>query len=208
MFEPCSETSLKSGPGGARAGAGRKPKPIIVSLPDTTPRWFCVRTSYDAERRAAIGIGLLGFPVFSPSMWRPGYETRRYTNGSVRPARPSRVVPLFRRYIFTNFCPSDPDWRAIWRLEGVDCLLSQAEMPIPVPDQAIAIVRALCSPNGCIYPPTHEGQLPVGTSARLLGGPLGDMSGICEWSDRRRVRLLMEILGGASVSPWPSRRSR
>jgi hypothetical protein len=75
-----------------------------------------------------------------------------------------------------------------------------------VPDQAIALIRSRCAPNDCIYPDNvdlrdgappvvHPVPLEVGTTARLLDGPMADLTGICQWSDGRRVSLLMQLLG-------------
>jgi transcription antitermination factor NusG len=120
---------------------------------------------------------------------------RRYTNGIITPARPARLAPLFPRYVFCRFSRADPSWKRIWGMIGVDALLGLAEAPIAVPDAAIELVRSMCSENGCIYPSTHAGPLPVGTSVRLLNGPLADLAGIVEMSDGRRVRLLLQLLG-------------
>ena len=60
----------------------------------------------------------------------------------------------------------------------------------------------MLSPNGCLYPPSQRfatdgiaPPIPAGTVLRLTGGAMEGIEGLCEWSDGRRVRLLMTILG-------------
>jgi hypothetical protein len=47
------------------------------------------------------------------------------------------------------------------------------------------------------YPANHRHMHPIdpGTCLRLLSGAMEGQEGICEWSDGRRVRLLVHILG-------------
>jgi hypothetical protein len=48
-----------------------------------------------------------------------------------------------------------------------------------------------------IYPPPPRAKskpIDAGSTVRLLTGAY-DLTGICEWSNGRRVRLLVEILG-------------
>lgn len=165
-------------------------------------QWFCVRTDHLAERLADRELCEAGFLVFAPTIWKPAEEMRRYTNGSIRRARPDRVVPMFRRYVFAWINLADPSWYAIPDLPGVERIISSASLaggpgiPIPVPDHAIAWVRSLLASNGCLYPASHRDSLiSVGTPLRLIDGPMPDLTGICQWSDGRRVRLLMQMLG-------------
>jgi hypothetical protein len=75
-----------------------------------------------------------------------------------------------------------------------------------VPDQAIALIRGLCAVNDCLYPDNETlggrgnatvraAPLAIGASAQIMAGPMADLTGICEWSDGRRVRLELWIMG-------------
>lgn len=184
--------------GGARQGAGR---PRGVSAPQIDVlRWYCVRTDHNAERLADIEVRLAGFEVFNPSVWRAAEPMRRDRNGVVRPARPDRIEPMFRRYFFTKFNIVDPSWGQIEHLPGVDRLMGAAGgkgSPGIVADDAIALLWKILEPNGCAYPANHLHMNPIdpGTALRLLSGGMEGREGICEWSDGRRVKLLMSILG-------------
>lgn len=45
----------------------------------------------------------------------------------------------------------------------------------------------------------------AGAVVRVTGGPFADMQGVCVWDDRKRVRLLMDLLGGAREVTLPRR---
>jgi transcription antitermination factor NusG len=167
------------------------------------PHWFCVRTLWNQEIRADMQIREAGYLVFAPTIWKPPVPARRLPSGVMRPARDARILPLFPRYIFCQFSVAEPGWRAIRGMPGVEAILSSApEEPTPVPESALDAVRALCAPNGCVYPPgwSWSHQAPVqrplepGSRLRVLYGPLADHIGICQMSDGRRVQLLLEIL--------------
>ena len=209
--------------GGARPGSGPKTKKIAdartpensgrslesgqgISLETQAkleaPRWYCVRTGHGAEITADIEIRLAGFTLFAPTVWKPATKPRRLTNGAIQPGKPDRIVPLFPRYLFVRFHRLDDPWRRIRSLRGVEAILSSTpESPIAVPDAAIEAIRGQCAPNGCIYPldlaTKAAAPLAVGTIARLTEGPMADLTGICSWSDGKRVRLLLEIMGRA-----------
>jgi transcription antitermination factor NusG len=186
--------------GGARPGAGR-PRHSNNGLPVADVlRWYCVRTDHNAERLADIEVRLAGFEVFNPSVWRAAEAMRRDRNGTTRPAKPDRIVSMFPRYFFTRFNLADPSWGQIEHLPGVDRLMGAAGgrgSPGIVSDDAIALLLSMVEPNHCCYPANHLHMNPIdpGTALRLLSGGMEGREGICEWSDGRRVRLLMHILG-------------
>ena len=191
--------------GGARPNAGRKPRLDVSARKCDVAHWYCVRTGHGEEIAADIAIRLAGYTVFSPSLWKPATIARRNPNGSIRPALPDRIEPLFRRYLFVAFTRSADDWQLLRRLAGVDSILGTTpDTPAAVPHEAIALIRQLpgMQRNDCLYPENVEltGGAPVvhltpGSTARLLGGPLGDLTGICQWSDSKRVRFLLQLFG-------------
>lgn len=237
--------------GGHRHGAGGRRKPVR-RWPDMW-QWFCVRTGYGMELLADNEIREIGFEVFNPSVWRAATKARLETNGSVRPARPARIEPMFHRYFFVRLNLADPDWRRVPRKEGVDYIISGAAedpkapaIPIAAQEQHIARIRSLCELNDCQYPeevdlrdlhadtPLTLGgsrflrrqrrqesdhlaavaalrrsahgpivrtkPLSIGSSARLLDGPLVDLTGICQMSAGKRLELLSGIMGGARIT--------
>lgn len=198
---------FKFGHGGARPGSGPKPRAAVIpSAPLDLARWYCVRCHPGEDLTADIEIRLAGFELFAPTLWKPATAARR-DGASIRPARPDRIESLFPTYMFVRFKRFSDDWRRIYALTGVDYILGFGpNAPSAMPDRVIEAVRNLCAPNGCIYPPEpapvdRTTPIPCGTKVQLASGAMIGLTGICLWSDGKRVRLLLEILGrGVAVT--------
>jgi len=153
-------------------------------------RWFCVLAHWRHEQVAANNLLAQGFRPFLPL---------HYVQ---RPSGEVAVVSLFPPYLFVEFDPEVDPWRRIYSTRGVRQLFSTApERPTPIP---VGIVESLISragPEGIIgaRPATDLPPLAEGDRAIVLTGPLADLAGICKWSTRSRVRLLLEIMGGGNV---------
>ena len=208
--------TIKAGRGGFRANAtgglrsppGGRPRnvPRLV-MPVDVERWYCVRAVRGQERHADIAIRLAGFTLFAPTILKLATPPRRDSTGAMRPGKPDRIGYMFGAYMFVSLNLSEPGWRGIKDVEGVDRVMTGADlsarasgMPVAVPDSAIDWVRGLLEPNGCMYPKNYPGYrhrdlVAVGTAQRMLVGGMMDQIGICDWSDHRRARLLFNILG-------------
>jgi transcription antitermination factor NusG len=177
------------------------PSIVFLARPDTT-RWYCLRTDHGADVTAADAVRQAGFEVFAPMEWREPRSARRLAHGAIRPARPAGVDPMFPRYLFTRFSRSQP-WQLIRGLRGVDGLLGTApDTPCPMPDAAITLIRDICQANDCRYPDSFDvhdpdALLPMdeGAPVRITGGAFADRFGVCDWSDAKRVRVLLSIMG-------------
>ena len=195
--------------GGARPGSGSKPRPVVVEVPPTRPdrpRWYCVRSYPGADYTADTEIRLAGFEVFRPTVYKPPQPARR-DGWYVTPALQARTGSLFPGYMFVRFCRYSARWEPIRELPGVDYILgARPDTPSPMPERAFDLIRSLCSENGCSYPPPpvdpdRTNPIPAGASVLLASGAMIGLTGICQWSDGKRVRLLMEILGrGVAVT--------
>lgn len=198
--------------GGARPGAGRPRRQALTDpSPRDEPRWYVVRSLPDAttprcgstggnQRLADIEIRVAGFQVFNPSVFKPAEAARRDRNGVIRPAKADRIEPLFPRFFFVRLNLANPAWHAIKDLPGVDHIMHGAGtpgLPVAVPDEVVLLVRNMCEPNDAIYPANHRHMNPidVGTTLKLLTGGMEGHEGICTWSDGRRVKLLLSLLG-------------
>lgn len=173
--------------------------PTQISYAIDEPRWYCIRTEFGAEITADMAIRTAEFETFFPMLWIAPLPARRTEMGRLMPAQSERLVPLFRRYIFARFLRSDPSWRRIATMRGVERIFSTSPTtPIPVPDVAIDIVRKQCHPNGVVYPPGHgekRAAMEIGAIGRIPNSAFPDLVGICDWSEGDRVRLLMSIMG-------------
>ena len=173
---------------------------LSEELPDTfESRWYCVRTEYGQELRADIEIRRAEWELFNPTIWKPPIPAKREANGVVRPAREARIVQLFPRYMFVRFLASNPRWREIAHLPGVERIMSTSPLrPTPVPDEALEVVRSMLAPNGCLYPPKQMPRGPklaTGTKIRIESGPFASWVGLVQWSDQRRVEVLLHMMG-------------
>ena len=77
---------------------------------------------------------------------------------------------------------------------------TRLERPASVPASVLDILWRQCAADGVIYPPEplvadRATPIPCGTTVLLASGAMIGLTGICQWSDGKRVRLLLEILG-------------
>lgn len=192
---------LASGWGGARVGAGRPRKPRVGPVARDGFHWYVVRTRAGEIVLADREIREADFLVFAPMIFKLSVAPRRLANGSIRPGKPDRVEFLLVRYIIVSMDVSDPSWRRILTLPGVERVISggHAEnggvgIPIPVRDDAIDWLRSLLDAGDIIDPRVHrEPRIAVGAELVLTGGPLPDHAGVCAMSDGQRVVLLMSL---------------
>lgn len=199
--------------GVSRATWYRRTRPILP--PDDSFRWYCLRTDHHAESQAEQALRLesrhdghdIGWPLFAPRLFRKGKPAHTDSDGRSRRATEDRFIPLFLRFIFVRLNLSDPDWGRIPHLPGVDKILGCERAhghPQTVPDEAIEAVRSLPGydtstdtlyEKGLHGPKRSYDPLKAGQLVRVLTGSMVDLTGICEWSDSKRVTLLMQIMG-------------
>jgi len=88
------------------------------------PKWFAIYTNIKCEYRAQMGLEAKGFRTYVPTMkkW-------------VSHARMKRVVkrPLLCRYIFVEVDPNKQSFEAARQTDGVECVVSNAGLPINMP---------------------------------------------------------------------------
>jgi transcriptional antiterminator RfaH len=130
-------------------------------------------------------LGRQGFATYLPR-----YLKRR------RHARRVDVVaaPLFPRYLFVEVDMGAQRWRSIYSTIGVSRLVCNGELPAPVPDRVIGVLKNRESASGFIQlePP----QFSAGDKVRVLEGAFYDCLGIYDgMTDRERVEILLDLLG-------------
>lgn len=144
--------------GGPQPGSGRPRKiqpiaPTQISYAVDTPRWYCVRTDYGAETAVDMAIRTAGFETLYPMEWVPPVAARRTADGRAIPARSERLEPLLPRYLLVRFDRSNPSWRFIPTMAGVERVFStHPERPTPIPDRDVEDLRKTLAPNGVRYP--------------------------------------------------------
>ena len=149
-------------------------------------RWYVAQTHPNAENKAVVHLGRQGF-----STYLPRYQKRR------RHARRVEVVlaPLFPGYLFVEIDTAIQRWRSIFATIGVSRLVCTGDLPTPVPDQVVAMLKEREVPAGFI-PLDQRPQFSVGDKIRVLDGVFYERLGLYDgMSDRDRVAILLDLLG-------------
>jgi transcriptional antiterminator RfaH len=155
-------------------------------------RWYVAHTLPHRELTAAEQLRRQGFETFLPLLWR-----------TVRHARRFRTVKaaFFPRYLFVRLDLGHQRWRAVNGTLGVDRLVMAAETPQPVPCGVVEEMAMAADGDGILLANTGgRPALAPGQPVRLVAGPLsGYLGRLLEDDGEGRVRVLMEIMGGASI---------
>lgn len=150
--------------------------------------WYCVQSERGREAEVRDRLEEQGFGAFLPLVI--GMRT-------VRPGvRQAAALPAFPGYLFTCFDVAADRWRSILYTRGVRGLFSTSpERPVVVPRRQIEALLALGYDRPIAADPRPE-LLKAGIRLRVTEGLFADAEGVCLWDDRKRVRLLMDMLGG------------
>jgi transcription elongation factor/antiterminator RfaH len=157
-------------------------------------RWFLVHTRPNSERKAELNLKAQGLKTFLPQIEK-----------TIRHARRLATVrrPLFARYLFVSLDIGRERWSSINSTVGVSRLVAQEGRPVPVPFGIVETLRAH-SDAGLTR---LDHSLVQGQRVRILSGPLADFTAtVMRLDARRRVDVLLEIMGGA-VSASVDRRA-
>jgi transcription elongation factor/antiterminator RfaH len=143
-------------------------------------RWYVVQAQPGAESRAAQHLERQGYPTFYP----------RYRK-TIRHAREriSTMAPLFPSYLFVGLDASRDRWRSVNGTRGVVRLLTQGDIPSPVPRGMVEALRERTNADGAI-------DWAPGQVVRVAEGPFEDFVGTLTRLDGAgRVCVLLDILG-------------
>jgi transcriptional antiterminator RfaH len=145
--------------------------------------WFAVHTKPHAEKIAQEYISRLGLDVFLPRITRESVSTGKDC---------CMVKPLFPCYLFARFCPAD-HLHSVRYARGVRRVVSAGDVPLPVEEQVIELVRQRLELHPSFEMPTgiHPGEEVV-----VCGGVLSGLRAIFERtvSDQHRVMLLLNTI--------------
>jgi transcriptional antiterminator RfaH len=147
-----------------------------------SPRWFAVHTKPGAEQVAAAYISHLGVESFLPEIDEPSSNRKHLLR-----------KPLFPGYLFARFCPMS-HLRAVRYARGVRYVVSAGEIPLPVEEGVIALLRQRISLDACSE--AREPEFHYGQEMLICDGALVGMRGLFERkvSSRRRVSLLLNTI--------------
>lgn len=154
--------------------------PILLVNRPTLKRWYAVWTNARQENIAENQLRLEGFETLLPS---------------IRDVEQDITLPLFPRYLFVRFDVDVDRWRKIYSTQGVRTLLSSApESPTPIPDPVIDLIH---SGLPTLLVETEEIVIRTGMQVKVIRGHLKGKTGICSWTSKSRIKLMMDIIGGS-----------
>jgi transcriptional antiterminator RfaH len=151
-----------------------------------TQAWYVVQSQPNAERKAIAHLERQGFSTYLPQ-----YLKRR------RHARKVEIVPapLFPRYLFVAIDLAAQRWRSIFSTVGVSRLVCNGDMPTPIPNHVLEMLRAREDAGGYVRL-EHCPNFNAGDRIRVLDGAFADCLGLYEgMRDSERVAILLDLFG-------------
>jgi transcription antitermination factor NusG len=189
----------RSNSGGVRIGAGRARRADVpvVAVDNAGLRWYAVETDLRSEYDVYAAIANLGFRCHLP----------RFVDYSRKPKRNARlpiIALLIAGFVLVEFDRAAPGWRRIASLPNVKGLLGPtSEMPTPARvgevERLIALGRAGDGVIDDDATPFPTGRVREGQTVKIEEGAFASFAGICQWSDKKRLRILTEIFGHAAT---------
>lgn len=151
-------------------------------------KWYAAQLKAGRERIALRGLADNGFSTYYPMM-----EVSRA-------ARNGRWVdvpePIFPLYAFLQSAPEIERWRAAKNTRGVVRLLGNGQ-PCALPDREIDRLKE--HERAGLFRHPHRCRIRQGDRVEFRVGSLVGLAGICQWTRRERVGVLLSILGGSNV---------
>lgn len=159
--------------------------------------WYCLQAERGREDEVRDRLEDQGFGAFLPQVI--GMRT-------VRPGlRQAAPVAAFPGYLFAHFDVRADRWRSIVYTRGVKGLFATApDRPTPVRRREIEVLLALGYDRPIVEDP-RPALIEAGARVRVTEGLFADAEGICVMDDGKRIRLLMDLLGGPREVTAPTR---
>ncbi len=156
-----------------------------MEFPVEKLNWYVFVTQPNKEYLAVEQLRAQTFDVFLPMQLKTVSHARK---------RSTKPMPLFPGYGFVEFDCQQKPWRCINGTRGVKYLISQGELPTPVPQEVISSLKYLEDENGMV---SFESRLKKNDRIRFIAGPFIGLIGKLSKVDRSgRVEILMNILSG------------
>jgi Transcription antiterminator len=169
-------------PSGAFAGAGGQ----VVSPEHAAAgrRWYVVHTRPHSEARAIANLEHQAFHVFCPRVPKTVRHARKLSRS---------MAPLFPDYVFVHLDAARDRWRSINGTRGVVRLISQGDIPAPVPNGVVEALQTRADSHGVI---SWISSLKLGQTVRISDGPFAGLVGTLESLDEAgRVHVLLQLMG-------------
>lgn len=157
-----------------------EPMPMATQAPIEVaqPHWYAIYTCANHEKRVAEQLRSQSAEYFLPV-----YQSVRQW----KDRRKRLELPLFPGYVFVRI-PVRERLRVL-KVAGVARLVSFGGVPVPVPEEDIAIIRACFAGDQAVKPHRY---LKRGQRVRVMNGPLTGFTGIVV-RQRNRTRLVISF---------------
>ena len=166
--------------------------PALALLPDGTAqmtpetRWYLAQTHPNAEHKASHHLVRQGFAIYLPRYLKKRRHARRLDQVA---------APLFPRYLFIGIDLTAQRWHSIKSTVGITRLVTQADLPVPVPHGIIEGLLQREDDQGFIRLDVRNPFSP-GDRVRVRDGAFCDCLGLFEEiSGSERSAILLELLG-------------
>ena len=143
--------------------------------------WYVVYSNPHREQQAQFHLGLKGLQTFFPRLHVPSTCEGK-----------SRIIPLFRNYLFVRIQLSTEYHLVIWT-PGVRRVVSFGNEPIPIQDSVVQFLQRKADIRGII---PARCRLQRRQEVEISGGPFDGLMGIIEAppDDKGRVKILLKLL--------------
>lgn len=149
-------------------------------------QWFAVQTKPRWEEPVSQRLRQrTRLDVFSPKMSVPKRRRNR---------RVLAIEMLFPSYLFVRMSLEPDPWYAVKWTPGVRGIVGTGDVPVPVPDEAIRLIKERCEDGETIL---WQPEFRPGTTVRITHGPFAGLIGILDQpaSKRERVKVLLNLFG-------------
>lgn len=151
--------------------------------------WYCIQSLPQSELLAKRHLEQQGFEVFYPEVIEATAKKQQI------------IRPMFSGYLFVCFDVSVPRWRSIYGTLFVKRVMSaSAEEPIPLPWGFVEELQQRTDLHCRLDRRDQANDFVItvreNDEAVVAAGPLQGQRGICQFSSRERVDLLLQMLGG------------
>jgi transcriptional antiterminator RfaH len=153
---------------------------------ESSRRWYVVQSHPHAESKAAAHLERQGFATYVPRFLKRRRHARRTE---------TVAAPFFPRYLFVAIDLTTQPWLSIRSTIGVSKLVSNGDMPTPVPLAVVEGLKRREDSNGFIEM-NGRPSFAAGESVRVIDGAFADCLGLFEGlREGERVAVLLDLLG-------------
>lgn len=161
------------------------------------PGWYVVYTSPQAEVSTVKALVAAGYGAYAPVERKVVVRRRRKVDVE---------VPLFSRYAFVSFDPNLDDWGPILKVDGVEVLLQNGDVPSRVPTAWIDGIRKAEEYGVFDRRRAAPDGFNVKDVVRITEGPFMGLNATIEGfvaklksaTATKRVKVLMNFMGQAT----------